>query len=386
MADSGSGFETAERSGWRGVLQIVLIIGIIAVAIYFARAPSRDYLEISSDDAQQQIAPTASVVLPLATQAARRLHLTGIVTTLGIVEVRPEVSGRVIEVSKNFLSGAEFKAGETLVQIDPTYFALDLARAKQGLVAATGELKQKQDGEVRSADQKRRFPDQLQHPWLARDGEVEQAKAFVENAKLQIEMAEENLDRTRIRMPFDGYVMSTRVSKGQVLRAVESDLGDVFAKHHLRVRAKISNIDLDALAPAVGRQATVIANGHQYEAEVERRSRAVDVDTKLADLYLRILNQENTPVLPRLGTFADVSVEGASHDNVFVLPDSAVQVNGSVWLVDDEALASFTPVSIGYSDEGWLVSAFDAKDGIVVGRIPGAREGLRVRPVVRSSR
>ena len=385
MADSGTGVETPERPGWRGILQIVLILGIIAIAIYFARAPSRDYLEISSDDAQQQIAPTASVVLPSPTRAARNLHLTGIVTTLGIVEVRPEVSGVVVNVSKNFLSGAEFEADETLVQIDPTYFELSLARAKQGLEAATGELKQKQDGEVRSADQKRRFPDQLQHPWLARDGEVEQAEAFVENAKLQIAIAEENLDRTRIRMPFDGYVMSTRVSEGQVLRAVESDLGDVFPKHQLRVRAKISNIDLDAIAPAVGRKATVVANGHQYDAEVERRSRAVDVDTKLADLYLRILDQENARVLPRLGTFADVTVDGASHDNVFVLPESAVQVNGSVWLVDNESLASFTPASIGYSDDGWLVRAFDAKDGVVVGRIPGAREGLRVRPVVRSS-
>ena len=385
MSDSGTEVESSDRSSLRGVLQIVVIVGVIAIAIYFARAPSRDYLEIASDDAQQQIAPTASVVLPSPTQAARNLHLTGIVTTLGIVEVRPEVSGMVVKVSTNFLSGAEFKADETLVQIDPTYFELSLARAKRGLEAAIGELKQKEDGEARSADQQRRFPDQLQHPWLAREGEVEQAEAFVENAKLQIAIAEENLDRTRIRMPFDGYVMSTRVSKGQVLRGVESDLGDVFPKHQLRVRAKISNIDLDALAPAVGRKATVVANGHHYDAEVERRSRAVDVDTKLADLYLRILNQEDTPVLPRLGTFADVTVEGASHENVFVLPESAVQVNGSVWLVDNESLASFTPASIGYSEDGWLVHAFDTKDGVVIGRIPGAREGLRVRPVERSS-
>lgn len=383
MSDSGGGSETPDRPGWRGVLQIVLIVGVIAVAIYFARAPSRDYLEISSADADQRIAPTAAVVLPSPTQAARRLQLTGIVTTLGTVEVRPEVSGLVVQVSENFRSGGEFAAGETLVQIDKTAFELSLARAKHGLEATIGELKQKQDGEARSADLKRKYPDQEQHPWLARDGEVEQAQALVDNAKVRIELAQIALDKTSIRMPFDGYVTSTRVSKGQVLEAIDSDLGDVFPKYQLRVRAKISNIDLDALAPALGRKATVMANGRQYDAEVERFSREVDVDTKLANLYLRILNQESAPVLPRPGTFADVTVEGATHENVFILPESAVQVNGSVWLVDDEALVSFTPISIGYADDGWLVSAFNAKDGVVVGRIPGAREGLKVRPVER---
>ncbi|MCY3857590.1 MAG: efflux RND transporter periplasmic adaptor subunit [Gammaproteobacteria bacterium] len=383
MADSGGGTDSPDRPGWRGVLQIVLIVGIIAIAIYFARAPSRDYLEISSEDAEQRIAPTAAVVLPLPTQAARRLQLTGIVTTLGTVEVRPEVSGMVLKVSENFRSGGEFAADETLVQIDPREFELSLARAKHGLEAVVGELKQKLDGEARSADLKRKYPDQEQHPWLARDGEVEQAQALVDNAKVRIALAEIALDKTRIRMPFDGYVTSTRVSEGQVLRSIDSDLGDVFPKYELRVRAKISNLDLDALAPAIGRKATVMANGRQYNAEVERISREVDVDTKLANLYLHIVDQEITPILPRPGTFTDVTVEDATHENVFVLPESAVQVNGSVWLVDNESLVSFTPISIGYAEDGWLVHAFDAKDGVVVGRIPGAREGLKVRPVER---
>ena len=383
MADSGGEADTPDRPGWRGVLQIVLIVGIIAVAIFFARAPSRDYLEISSEDAGQRIAPTAAVVLPAPTQAARRLQLTGIVTTLGTVEVRPEVSGMVVSVSENFRSGGEFKADETLVQIDRREFELSLARARHGLEAAVGELKQKQDGEARSADLKRRYPDQEQHPWLARDGEVEQAQAIVDNAKVRISLAEIALDKTRIRMPFDGYVTSTRVSEGQVLRSIDSDLGDVFPKYQLRVRAKISNLDLDALEPAIGRKATVMANAKRFDAEVERVSREVNVDTKLANLYLRIVNQETAPILPRPGTFADVTVEGATHENVFVLPESAVQVNGSVWLVDNEALVSFTPISIGFADDGWLVRAFDAGDGVVVGRIPGAREGLKVRPVER---
>ena len=385
MAEPDSQDSHAERPTWRGALQLVLIVAVISAAIFFARAPSRDYLELDPDDAQRPIKPTAAVIQPVATAAARSLRLTGMVTTLGTVDVRPEVSGRIVMVSENFRSGSEFSAGETLVQIEREEFELALARARFGLEFARGQLREKQDGEARARDLEERHPDRDLHPWLARDGEIQQAQAQVGIAEARIALAEWALDNTRIRMPFDGYVTSTRVSAGQVVRGLESNLGDVFPKHRLRVRAKISNFDLDALEPAIGRQATVTANGRMYDAEVERVSRVVDVDTRLANLYLAITDQEQRSVLPRPGTFANVSLEGPTYSNVYVLPEAATQVNGRVWLVDGGAIASFTPDSLGHADDGWLVRAFDAREGVVVGRIPGVREGLAVRAVAHDS-
>lgn len=374
-----------EGPNWRGALQLVLIVGVIAAAIFFARAPSRDYLEVDPDEAERRIEPTAAVIRPVATEASRNLRLTGMVTTLGTVDVRPEVSGRIVMVSENFRSGGEFSAGETLVQIDPEDFEHSLARARFGLESALGRLREKQDGEARAADLKERHPGRDLHPWLAREGEIQQAQAGVDSAEVRIAVAERALDKTRIRMPFDGYVTSTRVSAGQVVRGLESNLGDVFPKHQLRVRAKISNFDLDALEPAIGRQATVTANGRTYAAQVERVSRVVDVDTRLANLYLEIADQEGRSVLPRPGTFANVSLGGPTYGNVFVLPEAAMQINGSVWVVEDGKVASLTPDSLGYAEDGWLVRAFDAREGIVVGRIPGVREGLAVRAVAHES-
>lgn len=382
MAESTTGDEGPK---WRGALQLLLIVGIIAGAIFFARAPSRDYLELGPDEGQRRIEPTAAVIRPTATEASRNLRLTGMVTTLGTVDVRPEVSGRVVMVSDSFRSGGEFSAGETLVQIDREDFELSLARARFGLEFARGELREKQDGEARAEDLKERHPDRDLHPWLAREGEVQQAQAQVDSAEVRIAVAERALDKTRIRMPFDGYVTSTRVSAGQVVRGLESNLGDVFPKHQLRVRAKISNFDLDAIEPAIGREATVTANGRTYAAEVERVSRVVDVDTRLANLYLEIADQQERSVLPRPGTFANVSLNGPTYGNVFVLPEAAMQINGSVWLVDDGKVQSFTPDSLGYAADGWLVRVFDAREGVVVGRIPGVREGLAVRAVLHES-
>ena len=61
-----------------------------------------------------------------------------------------------------------------------------------------------------------------------------------------------------------------------------------------------------------------------------------------------------------------------------MLPESVVQEGGSVWVVDGGELRSFTPRDLGRTREGWVVEAFDAREGVVVGALPGARAGLAV--------
>lgn len=382
MAESDVGNQdSGQRQRWRGILQLAIIVAVILAAILFARAPSREFLELDPELAEVRVTPTAAVVEPRATPASHKVALTGTVTTLGNVAVIPEVSGEVVWVSENFRSGAEFKANETLARVDAREFELLVANAKLRLVAAQENLKQRLDEAARAPQFMERFPGGHLNPWLATQGTIEEAEALVEIARNKIALAEISLDETRIRMPFDGYVRSTVLSPGQVVERVVTNVGEVYAKHQLRVRARISAFDLNSLQPVIGRRAVVVANGQTIDTVVERVSKEVDIETRLASLYLEVLDQENAAMLPPPGTFADVTVEGPMQDDVFVLPESALQINGSVWLVDDGRLTAHTPASVGYGDGGWLVRAFDTRDGIVVGRIPGAREGLGVNAV-----
>ena len=82
--------------------------------------------------------------------------------------------------------------------------------------------------------------------------------------------------------------------------------------------------------------------------------------------------------LPRPGTFVEVRVEGPVHENVFVLPDSVLREGGSVWIVKSGRLVKFVPNSIGRAVGGELVEAFDTGDGVVIGAVAGATEGLAV--------
>ena len=381
MSESDVGGDTGQQPRWRGFLQLAVIVAVILAAILFARAPSREFLQIDPELAQARVEPTAAVIQPAATRASHRVVLTGTVTTLGNVVVVPEVSGDVVWVSENYRSGTEFKADETLAQVDRRDYELRLASAKLALAAAQANLKQRLDEAARAPEFMERFPGGHLNPWLATEGTIEEAEARIGMARNQVALAEIALDETRIRMPFDGYVRTTLLSPGQVVERLVTDVGSVYAKHQLRVRARISAFDLNSLQPVIGRRAIAVADGRAYETVVERVSKEVDIETRLGSLYLEVLDQEKAAMLPPPGTFADVTVEGPMQDDMFVLPESALQINGSVWLVDDGRLTAFTPASVGYSDAGWLVRAFDTRDGIVVGRVPGAREGLGVNAV-----
>ena len=370
-----------EAPRWKGILQLAVIVLVIAAAIFFARAPSQEFLELEPGGGLTRVEPTAAVIQPEPATAAHSVVLTGTVGTLGEVTVIPEATGDIVYVAENFRNGGEFSADETLVQIDTTTYEILLENARLDLVYAEAYLREVLDKQSRGDLSLESNPDGEIQLWMDLDGEIDQAEARVEMARNRVRLREIALDETRVRMPFDGYVTATQISVGQVVNSQSSRIGQVYAKNELHVRVPISTFDLDSLQPAVGRAAEVTVDGRVYLTEVERVSRRVDIETRLASLYLYILDQEDAEYLPKPGAFADVTIDGPQRENVFVLPEASMQINGSVWLVDGGTLVSFTPESLGYTDEGWLVTAFDTMDGVVVGSVSGAREGLGVNPV-----
>jgi len=49
--------------------------------------------------------------------------------------------------------------------------------------------------------------------------------------------------------------------------------------------------------------------------------------------------------------------------------------------VAEGELVRETPRTLGQTDTGWIVAEFDARDGVVLGAVPGERAGLAVKAV-----
>ena len=131
----------------------------------------------------------------------------------------------------------------------------------------------------------------------------------------------------------------------------------------------------------IGRSAKVRTRGGTYDAEVVRVSSVVAPQTRLATVFLRFSEGHAPESLPLPGTFAEIVVMGPLHEGVYVLPEAVRQEQGSVWVVHDGTLRAFEPQTLGRTDAGWVVEVFDAGEGVVVGTLPGAGEGLPVAVV-----
>ena len=385
MAQQVSGSEPPRpRSRWLGFLQILLILAVIAAALYYARAPERVVRGAESDLTDERAKPAVSVIRPTPTEQALTVELTGSVRLRQKATVVSEVVGRVVWVSPKFRSGGSIAADEPFVRVDPSAFELEVeaaelvvreAEAKAWLERARGEQAAESFASGRPGEE---VPDLVRRAPL-----IAIAEAALGRARVTLKQARLQLERTNISLPYDSRVVSSDVEVGELVGSAElvgaaSRLGVVYRTGALEVDAPIEPRDLGYLAPAIGRSARVHAQGRTYEAQVVRESSVVAPKTRLASLFLSFREEGAPRSLPRPGTFAEIAITGPAYGNVYVLPESARQERGSVWIVEDGVLRSAVPRALGRTDDGWVVEAFDAGEGVVVGTLPGARTGLAV--------
>ena len=371
------------RSRWLGFLQIVLILGVIAVALYFARAPERMERDAVSTLTTVDSKPVVRVIRPAQDRQALTVELTGSVGLSQKARLKSEVAGRVIWVSPNFSNGGSIEAGESLVKVDPAEYELRVQWAETAVEEAeAGIWIEKARSEEYAKVYVRDNPGAEASEWVRGQPHIAKAEAELTKARTELALARLQLDRTNISVPYAGRVLATQIEVGEFvgpdLVGASPFLGIVYRTQALQVDAPIEPKDLEYLSPVIGRSAQIRTRGGTYDAEVVRVSSAIAPRTRLASIFLEFSESHAPASLPLPGTFAEVAIMGPSYEDVYVLPESVLQEQGSVWVVQDGTLRAFVPQTLGRTDEGWVVEVFDAGEGVVVGTLPGAREGLAV--------
>ena len=367
----------AGRPRWRGYLQLALILLALAAAVYFAQAPSRSQRTVLPRQAAERPVQV-QVVRPTVTAVALPVALTGTVEAQVQVSVRAEASGRIVWVSPNFRDGGALAADEVIVRIDPEDAALRVAAAAAGVRAAEAMAR----FQKARADAARRLfgagqPDVDDFDWVGREEAVAGAEARLEQARTALTLAERALDKTSVSLPFASRVIRAGAEVGQFVGPLLLPLGQVYQDGALEVAAQIHPRDLALLEPVIGRAAQVETGGAVHTAVVTRVSSLVDPNSRMATLHLE-LQADAAGALPLPGMFAEIEIVGPLRENVYRLPHAVRQDGDTVWIVDDGVLRSAGPPVVGDTADGWVVEAFDAGAGVVVGTPPRARDGLAV--------
>jgi HlyD family secretion protein len=158
------------------------------------------------------------------------ISATGTLSAISTVTVGSQVSGQVTEVLADFNDKVE--KGQVIARIDPSTYEAQIAQGTAQVASAQASLRQAQAG-LRNAELDYQRKQALGGQQLVARSDIDLARAARDQAQAQVNSAQAqirqqtastqttrvNLDRTVIRSPVDGVVLTRSIEPGQTVAA-----------------------------------------------------------------------------------------------------------------------------------------------------------------------
>jgi membrane fusion protein (multidrug efflux system) len=339
--------------------------------------------------------PDVSIVAVKPQPRAILRELPGRVAPTRVSEVRPRVSGIIIE--RTFHQGSEVQAGDTLYRIDPRPFEVELQSTEAALARAKAVLEEAslQARRIATLTSQRAAPESQNEKAIAA---LKQAEADVEGRKAEVARAKLNLDYATIRAPIDGVIGAALVSEGALVVQNDSaslatiqQLDPIYADftqsvtelNHLRRAFETG--DLERIAPDAMKVRLLLDDGSLYPIPGKLLFSDAKVDANTGQVTLRgEFPNPKRELLP--GMYVRVLIEQGIDSDAIAVPQQAVQRNGGggseVFVVKDDGHVAVQAVRTGSLQNGyWFVSdGLKAGDRVVVEGFQKFAAGDKVRP------
>lgn len=154
------------------------------------------------------------------------------------VTVKPELSAKISRVYFN--EGSFVRAGSTLFTLDSTQYKanVDLRKAQLQRSQATLEHAQRHMKRLKAADQRSVPATDIDKA----DNDIKQGQASVAEAKANLQLAQIDLNRTKITAPISGITGRAQYTKGNYV-SPNSELTTIIQMNPIRVLFSVSEAD-----------------------------------------------------------------------------------------------------------------------------------------------
>ncbi len=361
-----------------GLLQLLVVVLVIVGALLLSNA-----LKPSSRPAGWQAgggdarAVTVSLVTPAAVSHRLTVNLTGVVQNRTSTDVAAQVGGRVVDVAPAFRPGGTIAAGGLIFQIERREYELALERTLAEIAGAKSEIELLEtEADLALREWREVYPDREPPPLAVKEPQLAAAQARLQSAEAARKAAMLSLERTRVTAPSAVRVLTTKLDRGQIV-APNQVVGTVYAIDTVEVVSAISTQELEAIAPAIGRTATMsrTSDGEgMVSGTVTRVSAALDERTRLSQVFIDPDAREALLV----GQFVNVAIEGDEVEDAVQFPASALAGRNLVWVAQDGTLSERRIEVLETSEQFVVAAAFDAADGVVAVPPANAFEGMQI--------
>lgn len=369
---------------------------------------------------------SAAVVRVTPETVAPILEAFGEIVSRRTLELRAATSGTIVSLSENFVEGGRVKAGDVLVQVDPTDLAdalalaeadtqdarAELANAEAALILERDDLTSaRAQASLRQAavERQQNLVDRgvgtaadLETAALAAasaeqailaarasvnaaDARVASATTALARAEIALTDAKRNLDAATIRADFSGALADVLAVEGRLVTANEQ-LATLVDPEALDVSFRLSTAQYTRLIDASGAllpanvAAALNVSGVNLiaQGQIVRESAAVGEGQTGRLIFATLTNTAGF----RPGDFVTVSVNEPELRGVARLPASAVSSTGTVLVLGENDRLEERPAQVvRRQGDSVLIRAEDlAGAEVVAKRTPTLGAGIRIRP------
>ncbi|MFS1860037.1 efflux RND transporter periplasmic adaptor subunit [Vibrio lentus] len=348
--------------------------------------------ELTVSEPQAKVVDTNSIETTTLPAASQQQQVSVVLATLGDYQAEvvgygeaksryelmfsTEVGGRVETISSQFETGQVISQGEVIANIDSTSYQQAVTQAKANVAQAQLDLleEQRQGEQAKSEWQRSGLSGEPDSPLVLREPQLAQVTAALENAKLELVKAQQDLEKTTLVAPFDSLVVSRDVQPGSYAQT-GAQIATLYSIDEVEVSVPLSESQWQSLPNSDNTQlkqqpwpVTLSSSDGQYQWQgyVERVEQHLQQDTRQRSLIVKVDNplEQEKDLYP--GTFVQATISGKQLTQLWELPASALSQQGDLWFVDNNSQLSKSNADVEF-EKGGLIYIDPTKLNVEIG-------------------
>ena len=367
----------------------ILVIGFTIAFLIATMKPKPEKLPQAEVEAIQ-----VSAVMANPESKKIRVLSHGLVEASHAINLISEVSGRVIQVNPNFINGGSISKHEIIVRIDDTQYQAELAAVQADIALARETLSTEKARSIQSQKEWRDLGSEEANALFLRKPQLNSAQARLNAAESRLTLSKQKLSRTKLTLPYSANILETFIHQGQYL-SPGNKIASLYHSEKRQVKLQLSQQQLktaniqwpiqidnppqielfDTRSKDNGIKGTLISRGASIDSKSQLVDLIVELPPKYADYFLP-------------GLYIEAYVSGEIQDRILTLPEDAFHDKRYLLIANDENQIEFIDAQFlsRHGNNIQLTAEIEAGTTIITSRLPLATPGMKVIPVLPSSK
>ena len=365
---------------WAQIITIFIIgsIGILIFSLLVVTKPVADTVE------KEAILPVVQVWRAQASDYQVIIESQGVVNPMQLTDLASEVSGKVKFLSPKFEVGQRFQVNEVILEIDSSDYEAVQAKAVAELADAKLALsKENALSEQALRDWKVLGKGKEPNDLVLRKPQLESALARVVSARAGLEKAERDLERTKIRSPYESKIERANVELGSLL-TLGTVVGSIYSADLYEIRLPVSINEFDFVdmnkSSKVLFETEISGIPYSWNGNLLRSESKVDQSSQSIFLVAAIENSLSNKKFLVPGVYLKAKIFGKILEGTYSLPRSALYDRNKIFVVNEDETISIREIKIIRSSKDIVIVSDGIGNGdlVITTPVSNAIDGMKV--------